>query len=109
MQASLSLFSFFSCSSITSFSCFHSNIISSVSLPSLSPLAPFGVCEYIRLHAACLVVKRIQCMSLDDERSWVYDNRNGVNHLSAVGGWVKRRIYWGSLVALFWCDIATYA
>lgn len=55
-------------------------------LLSFSPLAPFGVHEFVSLHALCLAIRRFHSMRLDGERSCVYDNSIGVVHfcLSAV-------------------------
>lgn len=55
-----------------------------------SSFAPFGLPEYIHLHARCLDFKRFQAISMDGKRNCVYDTRNGANRLSDVGGWVKR-------------------
>lgn len=81
---------------------------SSIILPFLSFLEPLGVRANIRLRTLRLDVQRFQSISLDGEHRWAYDNRYGVDSLSAVGGWVKRWMNWGGCAAVLRCDEATY-
>lgn len=78
---------------------------SSINLTSLSPLVPYNVLEYI----ACIqLVQSFQSVHLDGDLIRAYDNLYGFNRLSAVGGWVKRWIHWGSRDAVLRCDKPTY-
>lgn len=45
---------------------------------------------------------------MDGERIWVFDTRNCADRLSAVGGWVKLRMYWGSRSSVLRRDMPTY-
>lgn len=47
-------------------------------------------------------------MRFDAECSWVYDDRYGLDQLSAVGGCVKRWIRWGGCGAVLRCDMETH-
>lgn len=76
--------------------------------PFLSLLAPFGACEYPWLHAPRLNVQRFQSMLPGGERNWIYSNRYDVDRLSAVSGWVKRRMHRVVRRILIRCDKTTY-
>lgn len=69
---------------------------------------PLGVLDYARLHASCLDTQLFQLMRFLGERDWIYDNRYGVELLSAVGAWVKRWMHWGGQGAVARCDKAAY-
>lgn len=62
-----------------------SDMNSSQILSLLLPYALVGLCDHIRFHAPCPVVKRFEAMPIADERNCLYDTRNGVERLSAIG------------------------
>lgn len=76
-------------------------------LHSMLPLAQFSGCQYISLHARCLYSEDFQSMPLDGKHTCIYDNRHGVDRLSAVEDFIKCRKPRNGPGAVLWCDMRT--
>lgn len=90
------------------FSSLYSLMTSSIILSSLSPLVPFGVYAYTRLHAPSLNIQRFHSNHLDGVRDSVHDSRHGIDRLLAEGGLVTCSRRWGGIYSVPRCNQGTY-
>lgn len=85
-----------------------SNMTSDKILPFLSPLAAFAVREYLCRYAPRLNAKRFPSMPINVNRTRVYENHHGVDRLSTVGGWIRRRVHLRGFGVVLRSEKATY-